>query len=69
MGGDTFMGRPVSYWTELQRRFDTLHARPAEMGDLLEEIAILRGKLSFYESRIEEMTTVAARARLDPPSK
>jgi hypothetical protein len=56
MAGEfTFMGRPCSYWRELQERFDKEHARPFETANLLQEIAKLRGRLGFYENRIEQM--------------
>lgn len=49
-------GRPVEYWLELQRRVD------AEAGfdtsRLVSEIADLRGRLSFFESRAKEMASM-----------
>ena len=51
-----FLGRPFSYWWELQRRFDQQCAHPVEAADLLQEIATLRGLVSYYESRVREMT-------------
>lgn len=45
-----YLGRPVSYWVELHLRADELDlVRP------LIEIAELRAKVSFYESRIDEI--------------
>ena len=56
---DTFLGRPVKYWCELQIKFDKEHARPLETADLLEEIALLRAKVSYYEDRIRQMAAFA----------
>lgn len=47
-----FLGKPLPYWLELKKRADELDA-----SDLLAEVVELRGKLSFYESRIREMAT------------
>jgi len=49
---DTFLGHPIRYWMELGRRVDEL---PFDAAKLLKEIAELRAKVSFYESRITEM--------------
>jgi hypothetical protein len=46
-----FMGHDFSYWTELQKRVDDI----PNAERLLSEIAVLRAKVSFYESRICEM--------------
>jgi hypothetical protein len=45
-----FMGYPVDYWLELQKQ-----AKEMKTVGLIEEIAKLRGKLNFYESRIQQM--------------
>ena len=47
---DTFLGHTVKYWLELEKK-----ARKLDVVKLIEEIAELRGKVSFYESRIDEM--------------
>lgn len=47
------MGHEHGYWLELQRKAETLNAV-----HLLEEIATLRSKVSFYESRIKEMEVI-----------
>ena len=47
---DTFLGHTIQYWIELQKK-----ARQLNVVKLLEEIAELRGKVSFYESRLDEM--------------
>lgn len=46
----SFCGRDVDYWLELESR-----KNPAQLDDLLIEIHGLRGKISFYESRIRDM--------------
>jgi len=46
-----FLGKPVSYWEELDRQ-----AQPLNCDRLIHEIAELRAKVSFYESRITEMS-------------
>lgn len=45
-----YMGHSVNYWIELQKKAEKLDAVK-----WLEEIAELRAKVSFYESRIQEM--------------
>ena len=45
-----FMGHEYGYWAELEER-----AQKLKVVDWLDEIAQLRAKVSFYESRIEEM--------------
>lgn len=52
MNQDLFLGHPISYWLELQKRADKL-----DVVDLLDEIAELRGKVSFYESRFDQIET------------
>ena len=46
-----FMGKPIGYWLELQERAEELGAV-----DLLAEVAELRAKISYYESRIRQMS-------------
>lgn len=53
------MGHPISYWAELARRFE-MEAGPTAPA-LLHEIVELRGKVAFYESRIEQMATLLPR--------
>ena len=48
-----FLGHPVIYWIELERRAKTEGGLSTPR--LLDEIAALRAKVSFYESRIKEM--------------
>mgnify|MGYP001573552995 CR=1 FL=1 len=59
MYGDTFFGRPIEYWTELQARFDKAQAQPLEVADLLQEVALMRGKISYYEDCIKQMAKIA----------
>ena len=51
MGTDMFLGRPYEYWIELQYK-----AEQAGVANYVEEIAALRSKVSYYESRIQELT-------------
>lgn len=53
---DTFMGQSIAYWVELHKK-----ARILNVVKWLEEIAELRAKVSFYESRIKEMTNFMER--------
>lgn len=46
-----FLGKPPAYWLELEKQAKALH-----YDRLIAEIALLRAKVSFYESRIEEMS-------------
>lgn len=52
----TYLGRPMKYWAELQQRFEGQSG--LEAAELLLEVAELRGKVSFYESRIKQMAEV-----------
>ena len=47
---DEFLGHPISYWIEIEKETQKLG-----YSKLIQEIGNLRGKVSFYESRIEEM--------------
>lgn len=47
-----FYGHPLTYWIELERRFQ--HALP-NGEELLDEIVQLQGKVAFYEARIRQM--------------
>lgn len=47
---DTFLGHTPQYWLELERK-----ARELDAVDYIDEIATLRGKVSFYEDRITKM--------------
>ena len=59
MYGDTFLGQPAAYWRELLERLDSLVVNPREATELLAEVAILRGKVSYYENRIQQMASLA----------
>lgn len=50
-----WLGHSPQYWAELDRRFQN-EAGPTAAA-LLQEIVDLRGKIAFYESRIEQMAT------------
>ena len=43
-----FLGHDPKYWLELEK-----YAKKLDITDFIEEIATLRGKISFYESRIK----------------
>jgi len=47
---DTFLGKPFSYWIEVQHQIERERAV-----DFIEEIAYLRAKVSYYEKRIHDM--------------
>lgn len=47
---DKFLGHTIEYWIELDKKAEDLG-----VVNWLAEIAELRGKVSYYESRIEEM--------------
>lgn len=53
------MGHSLAYWAELQSRFEKESALAAT--DLLQEVVTLRGKVAFYESRIEQMASLLPR--------
>lgn len=50
MEEDKFLGQEIKYWVELQKKAEELG-----VVDWLKEIAELRAKVGFYESRIKEM--------------
>ncbi len=45
-----FLGHEIKYWIELDS-----HAQELHVDKLIEEIAILRAKVSFYEDRIDQL--------------
>ena len=45
-----YLGQEANYWLELESK-----AKVLDITNWLEEIADLRGKVSFYESRIIEL--------------
>lgn len=51
---DLYLGKTMKYWLELERL-----PREMKYEGLILEIANLRSKVSFYESRIEEMARFA----------
>ena len=52
-------GKPIAYWCELER----LGKKAADLNaeHLILEIADLRAKVNFYESRIKEMNVIMER--------
>jgi hypothetical protein len=54
------MGHPFNYWRELQER---LEIEAPETEDLIQEIADLKGKVAFYESRIAACAVVMSRGK------
>lgn len=52
-----FCGHSAAYWLDLEDRFRMEQTLAAP--DLLEEVLVLRGKVSFYEDRIRQMAEVA----------
>jgi hypothetical protein len=50
MTHDTFLGKPVSYWVELQARADA-----DGVTDLLRDLADAHAKVYYYESMLDRM--------------
>lgn len=48
-----FAGKPAAYWIEMERRVK--HELSFKAENLIVEIGRLRGRLSFLESRIEQI--------------
>jgi hypothetical protein len=51
---ELFMGKPYSFWQELRARSEVTD----EDISLINEVLVLRGKVSYYESRVLEMSRV-----------
>jgi hypothetical protein len=49
-----FLGHTFKYWNELNSKAEAIHDGSLYLPRLLEEIAELRGKVSFYEARVKE---------------
>ena len=47
---DTLFGEDINFWIELRNQ-----AMKKDIVDLIREIANLRAKVSFYESRIQQL--------------
>lgn len=47
---DEFMGKPIKYWVELDKK-----AKELNLESILTDNAALRSKVSFYEDKIREM--------------
>lgn len=47
----TFYGEPLDFWIELKRQSEEMN-----FCHLIKEIAELRSKVNFYESRIKELS-------------
>jgi len=58
---EEFLGHSIGYWLELQKRVDE---KDVKRGADIEEIVWLRGKISYYESRMKEMQEVSLRKTL-----
>ena len=52
----TFLGHPVSFWRELKAQADQKF--PCGYERIMAENMELRGKVSFYETRIRELVAV-----------
>jgi len=50
MNESLFFGHTASYWLELE-----CNAEKLDVVDYIEEVSRLRSKVSFYESRIDQM--------------
>jgi hypothetical protein len=53
--GGTFLGRPYSYWIELGKQAEDMN-----VVRLISEMATLRAKVNYYESRIDELSKFMA---------
>lgn len=50
-----FLGQSTEYWIELQRQVEENGPAAFSKERLIAEMAALRAKVSFYESRISEL--------------
>lgn len=55
-----FLGKDMGYWIELEEQLRAHGDKTGDAQRLIEEIATLRAKVSFYESRIMEMHRLCA---------
>jgi hypothetical protein len=55
-----FMGRDIIYWIELQARVEEINAQGFmdDIVGLVKENKRLRGRIAYYESRIDQMNLV-----------
>ena len=51
-----FLGHPAEYWLEVEERMR--RSASFDTADLIQEIATLKGKVAFYESRISQMASL-----------
>jgi len=54
----TILGHPIGFWLELRRMYEENLGRSLGSERLILEIADLRKRVSFYESRISEMAEI-----------
>lgn len=50
METEKYMGHPMNYWIELEKQAQKLNVM-----DFIQEIADLRARLSFYDSRLNQI--------------
>jgi hypothetical protein len=57
------LGKPIEYWVDVQARIDELNLSSLmdEVHALSQEVTKLRGKVSFYESRVKQMHSICSR--------
>ena len=53
---DSVLGHSTQFWLELERSF--ANSQGVFAVDLLEEVVMLRGRVSYYEDRIRQMHSV-----------
>ena len=53
-----YLGQNINYWLELKRKAEELN-----VVDFIKEIADLRAKVSYYESRIQELNNFSEKFR------
>ncbi len=56
---ELYLGHTIEYWLELEKRAKEIGG--TNMTDLIQEIATLKGKLSFTEDRIRQISEVLSK--------
>lgn len=57
MAPDTFLGRPIDYWLEINQRINDGRFESVTAESLLTELIAANAKLRYYENHLDQMLT------------